>query len=72
MADTTTIGTQGYFGTVTVRIVAIATQGYFDEIFAAFFTNVSALAEQLLMSSSAEALSISPATERLIVSVTEN
>jgi len=29
MADTTTISTQGHFGTVTDRIVAIATQGHF-------------------------------------------
>lgn len=29
MATTTTIGTQGYFGTATDRIAAIATQGYF-------------------------------------------
>lgn len=29
MADTTTIATQGHFGTVTDRIVAIATQGHF-------------------------------------------
>lgn len=29
MADTTTIATQGHFGTATDRIVAIATQGHF-------------------------------------------
>lgn len=29
MADTTTIATWGHFGTVTDRIVAIATQGHF-------------------------------------------
>lgn len=29
MADTTTIGTQGHFGTVTDRIASIATQGHF-------------------------------------------
>jgi hypothetical protein len=29
MADTTTISTQGHFGTVSDRIVAIATQGHY-------------------------------------------
>lgn len=29
--STTTIGIEGYFGTVDSRIVAIATQGYFEE-----------------------------------------
>jgi len=29
MADTTTISTQGFFGTVIDRIHSIATQGYF-------------------------------------------
>lgn len=32
MADLTTVSTQGYFGSVTDRIVAIATQGHFDEL----------------------------------------
>lgn len=32
MADTTTIGTQGFFGTVTDRIASIGTQGYFLEL----------------------------------------
>ena len=30
MADTTTIATQGHFGTVHDRLVAIMTQGHFD------------------------------------------
>ena len=30
MADTTTIATQGHFGTVNDRLVAIMTQGHFD------------------------------------------
>lgn len=29
--DTSTVGTQGHFGIVDSRIVAIATQGYFEE-----------------------------------------
>ena len=32
MTDTTTVATQGHFGTVTDRIVAIATQGHYDEL----------------------------------------
>lgn len=32
MADTTTIGTDGVFGTVTTRIVSLSTNGIWDEI----------------------------------------
>ena len=32
MADTSTIGTVGFFGTATTRIVCIATAGIWDEI----------------------------------------
>ena len=32
MTDLTTRATQGYFGSATDRIVAIATQGLFDEV----------------------------------------
>ena len=33
MADTTTIGTQGHFGTVNDRLVAIMTQGHFGAFY---------------------------------------
>jgi hypothetical protein len=33
MADTTTIATQGHFGTISSAITAIATQGHFLEFF---------------------------------------
>jgi hypothetical protein len=32
MVDLTTIATQGHFGTVTDRIVAIAAQGHYDSL----------------------------------------
>jgi len=32
MADTTTVGTEGLFGTVTDRIVSVATMGWFLEL----------------------------------------
>lgn len=61
MANTATIGTQGYYGTVTDRIVAIATQGYFDAL--AAFNKLSVSVEQIQVLAS---------IEQLIVSVTEN
>lgn len=56
MADTTTVGTQGFFGTVTDRIVAIGTQGFFDELVAL----VAALYVARLMRDKHSAVELSP------------
>lgn len=32
MSDTTTVGTEGWFGTVTDRIASVATMGWFLEV----------------------------------------
>lgn len=43
MADTTTISTQGHFGTVNDRLVAIMTQGHFDIFYQAGIPRIKAL-----------------------------